>query len=530
MKLLDVTKDDRYLYIITDEGTRQQSLSWRGVEALERKCRSLINQDITYSTAGSWDSNVWFQDINAISITARKTETSNSSQFPLKKNWPTRSIRKIYGPPGTGKTTRLVEIATTAIKNGINPEDVGYFAFTNVAADEAKERISASLNIEQSRFGNFSTLHSLATRMGGNEGKELCQKEHLQLFDKNISTREEWLRAGDASSIVVRPIHPVLSEYSIMLNRKDKTPKFTDQSYDKAESLLSQYYGPIVNRDNVLAYAEKYYIEYEKFKKDKNLADFNDVVSCVAKDSFPVEKIPTFELLIVDEAQDLSALQWDLVTKLSKHARQTILAGDDDQAIMESFGAAPELFNNFQTTEPDEVLPISYRLPKNIKNFIDKLFPPKWGTWAGRKEKIWTENPNARHEGEVINSTKRDANSSSPSQNVHMEPLSLDKLLRIVEQSKEQEWLIMAPTRATCGKISTCLEALMIPHFCHRKDVLSTKNKILVQTIHTSKGMGSDNVAVVSLTRGDMKMLEEDSRLKYVAYTRSKKNLYLVKK
>lgn len=530
MKLLDVTKDCRYLYIETDEGTRQQSLSWRGVDALEIKCRSLINQEITYSTSGNWDPKVWFQDVNAVQVHSEKVTLTKNSQFPLLKTWSEHSVKKVYGPPGTGKTTRLVEIATDAIKSGVKPEDVGYFAFTNVAADEAKERIAVSLNIEALRFGNFSTLHSLTTRMGGNEGKQLCQKQHLQLFDANISIREEWLRAGDASSVVVRPVHPVLSEYSIMLNRKEKELHLSERSSEQSQILLSKYYKKLVNSDNVLEHARRYYSEYENFKKDKNLADFNDVVFCVAEDSFPESKIPTFELLIIDEAQDLSALQWDVVKKLSNHARKTIIAGDDDQAIMESFGAAPKLFNQFPTTEPDEVLPISYRLPKNIKNFIDKLFPPKWGAWAGRKEKIWTVNPNAPHEGEVIHSLPRESNNLTNSAEVEMAPLSLNNLLRIIEQANDQEWLVMAPTRATCEKLSTSLEALNIHHFCHRKDVLSSKNKILIQTIHTSKGMGADNVAVVSLTRGDRNMLDADSRLKYVALTRSKRNLYLVNK
>ncbi len=55
MKLIDVSKDQKYLYIHTDEGNRQQSLTWRGIESLERKCRSLIGSEITHTTFGNWD-------------------------------------------------------------------------------------------------------------------------------------------------------------------------------------------------------------------------------------------------------------------------------------------------------------------------------------------------------------------------------------------------------------------------------------------------------------------------------------------
>ena len=531
MKLLDVSRDQKYLYIHTDDGTRKQSLNWRGVDQLEKKCRSLIGHEIFHSTSGAWDGNVWFQDVTPNNSEQNLVPPASDSsrafdgQFPLGKTWASKSVKRIYGPPGTGKTTKLVNIAKAAIQGGIDPEDIGYFAFTNVAADEARDRIANDLDLEPARFSNFSTLHSLTTRMGGNEGKSLCQKEHLQRFDSNIGTREEWLRAGDPSSVVVRPEHPVLSQYSIMFNRKQQKPSFEGKSLDDAQSILSRFYGLIIDTQRVEEFAAKYFQEYEFFKKSNNLADFNDVVFSVAKASFPAEKIPTFELLIIDEAQDLSALQWDVVTKLSIRAKETIIAGDDDQAIMESFGAAPHLFNAFPTTVPDEVLPVSYRLPRNIKNFVDKNVVPQLKNRSDRKHKEWSENVDAIDDGEVIRSiTKKAINASDKPE---LEPLSINKLLRIVEALKNEEWLIMAPTRATCNQISTGLTALKVPHFCHRQDVLGTDNKIHVQTIHTSKGMGSDNAALVSVSRGDNFLLDKDTRLLYVALTRAKKRLFI---
>ena len=370
----------------------------------------MIGYEISHSTSGTWDKDIWFQDIRLKPASQEDSDkltpstVHNEISFPLNKIWTEKTVKRIYGPPGTGKTTRLVNIAIKAIRDGMRPEDIGYFAFTNVAADEARDRISKVLNIESSRFSNFSTLHSLTTRIGGNEGKNLCQRDHFQQFDSNIGVREEWLRAGDPSSVVVRPDHPVLTEYSIMFNRKDDRPSFSSKSIENAQDKLQSYYGLIIKSSDVLNYADKYFKEYESFKKINNLADFNDVVITVAKENFSNEKIPTFELLIIDEAQDLSALQWDVVIKLSSSAKSTIIAGDDDQAIMESFGAAPRIFNEFPTTEPDDVLPVSFRLPKNIKTFIDKKFTVFFDRNTSRKKKEWIENRDESNVGEVINS------------------------------------------------------------------------------------------------------------------------------
>ena len=136
-----------------------------------------------------------------------------------------------------------------------------------------------------------------------------------------------------------------------------------------------------------------------------------------------------------------------------------------------------------------------------------------------------SENVDAIDDGEVIRSITKKA--INPSDKPAPEPLSINKLLRIVEALKDEEWLIMAPTRTTCNQISTGLAALKVPHFCHRQDVLGTDNKIHVQTIHTSKGMGSDNAALVSVSRGDSFLLDKDTRLLYVALTRAKKRLFI---
>jgi hypothetical protein len=182
LKLLNVSRDQKYLYIHTDEGIRKQSLNWRGVDQLENKCRSLIGYEIIHSTSGDWDSNVWFQDVtlnNAeqnIAPTASESHRALDGQFPLGKAWASRSVRRIYGPPGTGKTTELVKIAMAAIQEGIRPEDIGYFAFTNVAADEARDRIAKDLDLEPARFSNFSTLHSLTTRMGETKARVFARK------------------------------------------------------------------------------------------------------------------------------------------------------------------------------------------------------------------------------------------------------------------------------------------------------------------------------------------------------------------
>ena len=50
---------------------------------------------------------------------------------------------------------------------------------------------------------------------------------------------------------------------------------------------------------------------------------------------------------MVDEAQDLTPLQWDMVVKIAKNVDRVYIAGDDDQAIYEWNGADVRFVSNF---------------------------------------------------------------------------------------------------------------------------------------------------------------------------------------
>ena len=85
------------------------------------------------------------------------------------------------------------------------------------------------------------------------------------------------------------------------------------------------------------------YEDYKKVGKEKALIDFDDMIGrAIQEVSFPPLKI-----LIIDEAQDCTPLQWSVIYKLAQNARRIYLAGDDDQAIYEWNGADPRYFTRF---------------------------------------------------------------------------------------------------------------------------------------------------------------------------------------
>ena len=79
---------------------------------------------------------------------------------------------------------------------------------------------------------------------------------------------------------------------------------------------------------------------------------------------------------MVDEAQDLTPLQWDMVVKMASAVERVYIAGDDDQAIYEWNGADVNLFQTFPGKSL--VLKRSVRLNKDI-HFFSKVFIKFYG-------------------------------------------------------------------------------------------------------------------------------------------------------
>lgn len=548
MKLLDVIREGSCITLITDEGELKNS--WSRNHGIEQKARLLIGKNIKHETWGGYDSTKWFSNIievvdaenidfpsapdaSASNIGVSDVvglddeESPSNSNFTYGVIYESQTRQRLIGPPGTGKTTELIRLVKEQIASGVESKDIAFIAFTNVAADEAIARVQQAFEGQDHDFANFSTLHSLATRCGGSLGKRLVGPEEFRMFDPSISLVEEWIKVGDAASAVFRPKHPVLDAESLRINTESESLDFSKVNRNALVSSLEKFFskqitGPKEIESKVISYLAC----YKKFKEDNNLADFNDVVLNVASSAFPQDKIPCFSLLIVDEAQDLSALQWRFVWRLAQNAKKTIVAGDDDQAIMESFGASPKDFISFPTTENDFLLKQSHRLPIKMKEWLDQtVLKSLVNANPDRLEKTWFGRKGSGLDGAIISSEIVEKEIQGEKKKIKSS-IDLDRLLRIVQVRQNEEWLIMAPTKATCEQISNGLSSLRVPHFHLRRDVISNSNQIYVQTIHSSKGMDVENAALVIASRGDKFMLDNDARLTYVAVTRAKSELY----
>ena len=251
---------------------------------------------------------------------------------------------KIYGPPGTGKTTTLLNKLDKLFARGVMPSDIAYLSFTNKAVNEAKHRAEKQFKkLTDEDLKNFRTIHSF------------CRQNFKTkpVIDPEIDMVE---------------FAQVLGLPKLQFEKYNGQRVWNDWSlrvYDKARNMLKHpddaYKEERIKRVVFAKY--RLIIEaYEEFKEDHRV-DFTDMIEEYIENGVP----PRLKVLIVDEAQDLTPLQWKLIYKLAAFSQKIFLAGDDDQAIYEWNGADVEEFNEFPGR--DYVLRKSYRIPSDIHDY-----------------------------------------------------------------------------------------------------------------------------------------------------------------
>ena len=108
--------------------------------------------------------------------------------------------------------------------------------------------------------------------------------------------------------------------------------------------------------------------ELQNYKDSYKLVDFTDMI-----EKFNVSELcPKFDIAFIDEAQDLSNIQWKMVDIITKNSKYVILAGDDDQAIYGWAGANVKKFQQ-KFSKKDIILPQSYRVPLKVQDIANKI-------------------------------------------------------------------------------------------------------------------------------------------------------------
>ena len=83
------------------------------------------------------------------------------------------------------------------------------------------------------------------------------------------------------------------------------------------------------------------------------------------------DRSPRFDVVFIDEAQDLSLSQWDMARSIWDKTGDTFIAGDDDQAIFRWAGADVDSF----ITQTGRLMQLtqSYRIPQVVHDIASRI-------------------------------------------------------------------------------------------------------------------------------------------------------------
>lgn len=297
---------------------------------------------------------------------------------------------------GSGKTRVLTHRIAYLIEQGVRPFNILAITFTNKAAREMKERVSAIT--EQGDQVWVSTFHSTCVRLLRREIDKIGYSNQFSIYDADDSDRliKAILKDMNVSTNV---LSPKLAAY--IIDQQKNNLVTADQYCEMCKNDFSQKKGAEV------------YLAYQQRLKDNNALDFNDLIFKTI-DLFKqrpdiLEKYQNrFNYIMVDEYQDTNMAQYTLVKLLASKNKNLCVVGDDDQSIYGWRGAD---INNILDFEKDfentKVIKLeqNYRSTDVILNAANAVIKNN----IKRKPKsLWTEQIN----GEKINFYQADNDKS----------------------------------------------------------------------------------------------------------------------
>ncbi len=478
------------------------------------------------------------------------------------------NLNLILGGPGCGKTTRLIELVKENLATGTSASRIAFVAFTKAAAEEAKSKAAEAFSLNPANdLPWFRTIHSLAFAK-------------LGLTRDDVMGKKDWREFSEFTGYPLTGSADPLSSIMPQDRIGDQMLRIID--YAEATGSTLQAAWEIFEPTFDWWTLEQFAAMLKEFKDSVGKVDFADMLTMFPENCNPLE----VDLAIIDEGQDLTHSQWNVVNHAFSKAKKVYIAGDDDQAIYKWAGADVERFLNL--SENPEILPISHRLPKTVHSLAERIssrithrytkhflsteregsiehhMEPynidfSDGTWLllARSNYMLFQLESHLKESGIYYSTAR-GNSVAASE------VAAIKLWEDVRAGKRQEalphevknlfkCLDRKPPVIRNNKPIPVLDLnISFDKIWHealigieenkreyyisclrRGEKLLEKPRVRIETIHGVKGAEADNVMIMTdisarTERGFQQEPDNEHRVFYVAVTRAKRNLHIV--
>lgn len=241
----------------------------------------------------------------------------------------------------THNTRRLIEEVSKELETR-RPEELAFVTFTRKGAEEGLRRVCSKLMFEPEDLPYFRTLHSLTFHALNLKGTQMFGRLDQRKFNKEFGYNV------NRCEVDTGKVAPTRDSLYLDFYDMERSGALTSKQLAEAD-IEKAYYNQIVRN-------------YEAYKAREEKVDFFD---CLIKYVENGEALPV-KVAMIDEAQDITALQWRVIEKAFRKAEKIIIAGDDKQSIYAYSGARPDFLIQLSKQFPVEHLSKSYRIPYSV--------------------------------------------------------------------------------------------------------------------------------------------------------------------
>lgn len=382
----------------------------------------------------------------------------------------------VESAPGSGKTRTVESLISEMILSGVNPSRIGAFTFSNKGASEMRWRVARTVfpNATQEELNFYAdpfnkdaqealgisddprswitqdprrsfivdwicTIHALSFRLlkaftnpaprvlSGHwerEATDIIKDTIGELkYDADVKSVKYWI--AQAITALVDPPHA-----------RDWF----------AEQLAERGADPTLHAGNLA----RCYRAYYDFCRRKGLVDFDMMQARVLwllrnDNSFRQMAANMFDYIIVDEAQDTSEEQFEILAALIENTGNIVAVGDVDQSMYAFRGAQPEVLRSRFSARFPEVrrfsLPVNYRSVRSVINTSASLIALNYNGPSDPFLKAFA--------------SRDDAPDGDHLSYVHSATFSemVSGIADTIEQGNPGDWFVLSRTRAECSAI-----------------------------------------------------------------------------
>ena len=238
----------------------------------------------------------------------------------------------VFAGAGTGKTRTLISRIIYMIKERhIAPYHILAITFTKKATNEMRERLQHEIGNEASLV-HISTIHSLCATILRKNANVIGFARNFEIIDEEdqLKAMNEIYKKADIEKRVLSP--------------------------RVALKAIGDYKNKSCNE--LLGLLKTVYEEYQKYLKEHELMDFEDLL-VLTENLF--QQNPdilhfyqhAFQYVLVDELQDTNTVQYEIINLICKEHENIFAVGDDDQSIYSFRGAKIENMMKFREDHPN---------------------------------------------------------------------------------------------------------------------------------------------------------------------------------